>query len=185
MIYLAKNGDPKNVLRTAMKHTLILSLIFAAGLASAEDTTITLSGVHNCCKSCTTGITKAGTSVKDVTVTAEGGTVKVTAKSKAAAKKAVEAINAAGYYGTSDSEEKSASAGAAKAGKKLTSATVSGAHLCCGKCVKAMTEAVKSVAGVTESNIVAKESTFTVKGDFSESDLIAAMNKAGFTGEVK
>jgi hypothetical protein len=44
---------------------------------------------------------------------------------------------------------------------------------------------VKSVAGVTESNIVAKESTFTVKGDFSESDLIAAMNKAGFTGEVK
>ncbi|MEQ1750039.1 MAG: cation transporter [Prosthecobacter sp.] len=167
-----------------MKHTFILSLIFAAGLASAADTTVTLSGVHNCCKSCTNGITKAATSVKDVTVTAEGGTVKVTAKSKASAKKAVEAINAAGYFGTSDAEA-STTTSATKPAKKLTEATVSGAHLCCGKCVKAMTDAVKSVAGVTETNIVSKESTFTVKGDFTESDLLTAMNKAGFTGEVK
>jgi hypothetical protein len=48
-----------------------------------------------------------------------------------------------------------------------------------------MTDAVKSVAGVTETNIVSKESTFTVKGNFTEGDLLAAMNKAGFTGEVK
>lgn len=169
-----------------MKHTLLLSLIFAAGLAGAAETTVTLSGVHNCCKGCTNGITKAATSVKDVTVTADGGTVKVTAKSKASAKKAVEAINAAGYFGTSDAaDEKSASTSAAKPSKKLTEATVSGAHLCCGKCVTAMTDAVKSVPGVTESNIVSKASTFTVKGEFTESDLLAAMNKAGFTGEVK
>ncbi len=168
-----------------MKLTLILSLIFAAGLASAAETTVTLSGVHNCCKSCTNGITKAATSVKDVTVTAEGGTVKVTAKSKADAKKAVQALNAAGYFGTSDAEESATTSAATKPVKKLTEATVSGAHLCCGKCVKAMTEAVKSVAGVTETNIVSKESTFTVKGNFTEGDLLAAMNKAGFTGEVK
>ena len=79
-----------------MKFTLLLaSLVFAAGLASAE-TTITLSGVHNCCKGCTNGITKAAAGIKDVTVTAEGKTVTVTAKSKANAKKAVEAIMAAG-----------------------------------------------------------------------------------------
>ncbi len=168
-----------------MKLTLILSLIFVAGLADAADTTVTLKGVHNCCKGCTNGITKAATSVKDVTVTAEGSTVKVTAKSKANANKAVEALNAAGYFGTSDAEESGITSAATKPAKKLTEATVSGAHLCCGKCVKAMTDAVKSVAGVTETNIVSKESTFTVKGNFTEGDLLAAMNKAGFTGEVK
>ncbi len=169
-----------------MKHTLLISLIFAAGLAGAAETTVTLTGVHNCCKSCTNGITKAATTVKDVTVTADGGTVKVTAKSKASAKKAVEAIMTAGYFGTSDAaDEKSASSSSAKPSKKLTEATVTGAHLCCQKCANAMIEAVKSVPGITENTVASKASTFTVKGEFTESDLLAAMNKAGFTGEVK
>ena len=122
-----------------------------------------------------------------VTVTAEGKTVTVTAKSKFGAKKAVEAIMAAGYFGTSDaSEEKSASSlSTAKPAKKITEATVSGAHLCCQKCANAMIEAVKSVPGVTEHTIVSKASTFTIKGDFTEADLLNSMHKAGFTGIVK
>lgn len=167
-----------------MKFTLLLaSLVFAAGLASAE-TTVTLSGVHNCCKGCTNGITKAASSVKDVTVTAEGKTVTVTAKSKANAKKAVEAIMAAGYYGTSDSEEKSTATASSAPAKKLTEATVSGVHLCCGKCATAMTDAVKTVAGITENTIASKATSFTVKGEFTEAELVAAMNKAGFNGVV-
>lgn len=167
-----------------MKFTLLLaSLVFAAGLASAE-TTVTLSGVHNCCKGCTNGITKAASSVKDVTVTAEGKTVTVTAKSKANAKKAVEAIMAAGYYGTSDSEEKTSSSASSAPAKKLTEATVTGVHLCCGKCATAMTDAVKTVAGITENTIASKATSFTVKGEFSEAELVAAMNKAGFNGVV-
>jgi copper chaperone CopZ len=168
-----------------MKTTLLASLLLFTSMLSAE-TTITLSGVHNCCKSCTNGITKAGGSVEGVTVTAEGKTVKVTSKSKVSAKKAVEAIMAAGYYGTSDAaEEKTTSLSAAKPVKKLSEATVSGAHLCCQKCANAMIEAVKAVPGVTEHTIVSKASSFTVKGDFTEADLLASMNKAGFTGVVK
>jgi copper chaperone CopZ len=172
-----------------MKTPLILSLAFLSlvSLASAE-TTVTLSGVHNCCKGCANGITKAAADIKDVTVTPEGKTVTIVAKSKSSAKKAVEAIAAAGYFGTSDadaeSDSKSASSAPAKPGKKLTSATVTGAHLCCNKCVTAVTDAVKAVPGVTGSNIVAKEKTFTVQGDFTEAELIAALNKAGFTGTV-
>lgn len=169
-----------------MKNSLLLSLLLAtAGTLQAAETTLTLSGVHNCCKSCTNGITKAGTSVKDVTVTAEGKTVKVTAKSKADAKKAVEAIMAAGYYGTLEGGSEKPASTASKSAKKLTEATVTGAHLCCQKCANAMIEAVKSVPGVTENTVASKASTFTVKGEFTESDLLAAMNKAGFTGEVK
>lgn len=173
-------------MRGPMKHTLLASLlILAAGLAYAE-TTVTLEGVHNCCKSCTNGIVKAGTSVKDVTVTAEGETVTIVSKSKAGAKKTVEAINDAGYYGkSSETEAPATTSGLPKAEKKLTSATVTGAHLCCQKCVNAMTEAVKAVPGVTEYNIVNKEKTFTVKGEFTETDLLASMNKAGFHGTVK
>lgn len=166
-----------------MNNSLITSLVFLiVGLTHAE-TTVTLEGVHNCCKSCTNGIVKAAADLKDVTVTAEGETVTIVSKSKTNAKKAVEAILAAGYYGKSS--EESASAGSTpKTEKKLTSATVTGAHLCCQKCVNAMTEAVKSVPGVTEYNIVNKEKTFTVKGEFTESALLASMNKAGFHGTV-
>lgn len=170
-----------------MKNAILASLLFVlAGIAQAE-TTVTLDGVHNCCKSCTNGIVKAGTSVKDVTVTAEGETVTIVAKSKAGAKKAVEAINEAGYYGKSSEAESPAptSSGLPKAEKKLTSATVTGAHLCCQKCVNAMTEAVKAVPGVTEYDIQNKAKTFTVKGEFTETDLLASMNKAGFHGTVK
>ncbi len=167
-----------------MKFTLLLaSLLFAAGLASAE-TTVTLNGVHNCCKGCTNGITKAAAGIKDVTVTAEGKTVTVTAKSKANAKKAVEAIMAAGYFGTSDSDEKTTSSTSSAPAKKLTEATVTGVHLCCGKCATAMTDAVKTVSGITENTIASKATSFTVKGEFTEAELVAAMNKAGFNGVV-
>lgn len=166
-----------------MQNALIASLILlVAGISQAE-TTVTLEGVHNCCKSCTNGIVKAGTSVKDVTVTAEGKTVTVVAKTKMGAKKAIEAIMEAGYYGTPSEAAEATSA--AKAEKKLTEVTVTGAHLCCQKCVNAMTDAVKAVPGVTEYDIQNKAKTFTVKGEFTEADLIASMNKAGFHGSVK
>jgi len=167
-----------------MKNSLLASLfILVTGLAQAE-TTVTLEGVHNCCKSCTKGIVGAADGLKDVTITAEGKTVTITAKSKTNAKKAVEAMMDAGYYGKS-SEETSSTTSAPKADKKLKDATVTGVHLCCGKCVTAMTDAVKTVPGVTEYTIENKAKSFTVKGDFSENDLLTAMNKAGFNGSIK
>ncbi|MES2738024.1 MAG: cation transporter [Verrucomicrobiota bacterium] len=167
-----------------MKKVLLATALFLSVSLAQAETTVTLEGVHNCCKGCTNGIVKAASGLKDVTVTAEGETVTIVSKSKSNAKKAVEAIMEAGYYGKSSEAETPASSSLPKTEKKLTAATVTGAHLCCQKCVNAMTEAVKSVPGVTEYNIVNKEKTFTVKGEFSESDLVASMNKAGFHGTV-
>ncbi|TDU81348.1 heavy-metal-associated domain-containing protein [Prosthecobacter fusiformis] len=165
-----------------MKYTLIASLLFLASFAQAE-TTVTLEGVHNCCKGCTNGIVKSAAGIKDTTVTAEGKTVTITAKSQANAKKAVAAIMEAGYYGKPSDE--SAAPSASSSAKKLTDVTVTGAHLCCQKCVNAMTAAVKDVPGVTGYTIENKAKTFTVQGEFTESDLLASMNKAGFHGTVK
>jgi copper chaperone CopZ len=173
-----------NVSARTMKR-FIFSLLAVATLAHAE-TTVTMTGVHNCCKSCTNGIVKAGTSVgKDITVTAEGKTVTITTKKKTDAKKAVEAILAAGYYGSVEGEESTASKTASKPEAKIAKATVSGVHLCCTKCADAAIAAVKNVSGITSNDIVAKSESFTVEGDFTKAELTAALNAAGFAGEIK
>ena len=172
-----------------MKLLTLLSLLAVAATVRAE-TTLTMTGVHNCCKGCANGIIKAAASLKDVTVTPEGKKVTIVSKKKGDAKKAAEAIIGAGYFGTiegDESESKSASkpAATAKPEAKLTKATVSGVHLCCQKCANAATDAVKSVAGVTKYEIVSKAETFTVEGEFAKADLVAALNSAGFAGDIK
>lgn len=172
-----------------MKLITLLSLVALTASVRAE-TTLTMTGVHNCCKSCTNGIIKAAADLKDVTVTPEGKTVTIVSKKKGDAKKAAEAIIAAGYFGTIEGDEaasKSANkpAAAAKPEAKMTKATVSGVHLCCKKCEVAAADAVKTVAGITKSDIVAKATSFTVEGEFTKSELTAALNAAGFAGDIK
>jgi hypothetical protein len=166
-----------------MKQTLLILSTALFAISASAETTVTMTGVHNCCRSCKVGIEKAGASLKDVTITAEGKTVKIVAKQKSAAKKAVEAIIAAGYYGKVEGEESaSKSSAASKPQSKVTKATVSGVHLCCQKCADAAIDAVK---GVTKYDIASKATSFTVEGEFTKADLTAALNNAGFAGEIK
>lgn len=171
-----------------MKKIILLSLLALATSVRAE-TTLKMTGVHNCCKGCANGIIKAGDGFKDVTITPEGKTVTIVTKKKSDAKKVAEAIIEAGYFGTiegDESESKSASkTTSTKPEAKMAKATVSGVHLCCQKCATAATDAVKSVAGVTKYDIVSKAETFTVEGDFTKADLAAALNSAGFAGDIK
>jgi copper chaperone CopZ len=166
-----------------MKRTL-LTLVMAAGLSGAvfADASLTLNGVHNCCGGCEKGIVKAIESVKGATAAVDGETVTITAKNTPIAMKALDALLAAGYSGSGEGVEAPKTAASDRV---LKGAKVSGAHLCCGKCVKAVAQAVASVKGVTESNIESKASEFTVEGEFREGDLIAALNQAGFHGKVK
>jgi copper chaperone CopZ len=156
----------------------ITCLILAtSGIASAEST-IQLTGVHNCCGSCDKGIKKAIESVEGAKATTRKGDVTVTAKDEATAKRAVEALLEAGYYGEG-------AAAPAVADSKVKSATVSGVHLCCGKCVTAAEKAVKAVSGVTKHTAAKGVESFTVEGDFSTRELAAALNKQGLNGTIK
>ncbi|MDB6006308.1 MAG: putative metal-binding protein [Prosthecobacter sp.] len=173
-----------------MKLITLLSILALTASVRAE-TTLTMTGVHNCCGSCAKGITKAGSIGEGVTIDVpeKSSTVTITSKKKGDAMKAAEAIIAAGYFGKIEGGEPakttSKPATAAKPEAKMTKATVSGVHLCCKKCETAAANAVKTVPGITKSDIVAKATSFTVEGEFTKSELTAALNDAGFAGDIK
>jgi len=169
----------------------VAALVACLSFATAAETTVTLSGVHNCCNGCAKGITEAASKIKDVTVKPGGRNVMITTKSKSAIKKAVEAILSAGYFGTMSGEDAekppggSASTALAAKPKMTKSATVSGLHLCCQKCANAVNEAAKSVTGVTETDAASKAEKITVKGDFDQNALELALQGAGFNGKIR
>lgn len=65
--------------------------------------------------------------------------------------------------------------------------TVSGVHLCCGACVKAVGAALKDVAGVTNAACDSDAGTvkFTAADEKSAAAGISALAKAGFGGTAK
>ncbi len=166
-----------------MKALLALSLTLALS-STLRAETLTIQGVHNCCKSCEKGIAKALAAIPGATLTSSTKTsATVDVKNKSDGKKVIAALMEGGYYGTIEGTASPTKAEADD--KKMTSATVTGVHLCCQKCATAAADAVKSVPGVTEQTIASKADSFEVKGEFSKQDLLAALNKAGFNGKVK
>ena len=164
---------------TAMKTPLLASLLtLAVSFPAFADSSVVLSDVHNCCKKCDNGITDAVSKVQGATATVDKSKVTITAKDEATVKQAVESLLKSGYFGEGAQAP-------AVADTKVKSATVSGLHLCCGKCVTAADKAVKSVAGVAAHNAEKGSATFTVEGDFSTKALNDALHKAGFHGAIK
>src|SRR5438876_9404786 len=153
-----------------MKLTL-LSLIPAFALTfsvQAADSTAKISNVHLCCKSCVTAVEKAIAKVDGATATVDKdeGTVTLSGPDTATVQKAADALVAAGYFGTSsDSKIKIKEATGAKA-TKVQTLQVKGVHLCCGKCVSTVDEAMKSVSGVKSHTAEKGKKSFEVTGDF-------------------
>ena len=161
-------------------------LVALALSAKAADTTVKLSNVHLCCDGCVKGIDKAVAKVTGAAAKSDkdAGTVAITAPDTATAQKAVDAIVAAGYFGKSgDDGIKVKPKSGAKKGK-VQSLTVSGVHLCCGKCVTAATDALSKVSGVKGNTAAKGAESFTVTGDFNPKEVITALNKAGFAGKA-
>lgn len=159
----------------------VVSVLTSAVFA---EETVTLSNVHNCCKKCTDGLNKAIGDAPGVTAKIDKSSVALTAASTAEIQKAVDAIIAAGYTGTSDSPRVKADAGTAP-DKSVDELTISGVHLCCPKCVTAVDKAVKAVSGVKSDTATKGSDIFKVEGNFNAKELMAALAKAGFTGTAK
>lgn len=163
-----------------------LALVSICSLSAAEFSS-SISGVHLCCDKCVKGVETAVATVTGVTANVDknAGTVTLKAEKKGSVQQAADALVKAGYFGTSsDSSIKLAAKTGAK-GKKVQSAKVSGVHLCCDKCTKAVDAAVKSVAGVTSHDAKKGAESFTVTGDFNDKDLATALHKAGLTGKLQ
>lgn len=164
-----------------MKFALITLVLFSfAALASAEES-VTLTDVHNCCKSCTKGLEKAVATVPGVTAKIDKSTVTLSGASDADLQKAVDAIVAAGYIGTSSDKDVKVTAPTAP-DEMVSSLTITGTHLCCGKCVKAVEAALKEVPGVKSDTAKKGAESFQVEGNFNAKAVMEALEKAGFSG---
>jgi periplasmic mercuric ion binding protein len=164
--------------------TLVATLALAA-FAQAEST-VKLTGVHLCCKSCVKGVDKAVGTVSGATAVsdADASTVTLTAADDATAQKAVDALTAAGYFGKSENSAIKVSDATGAKDAKVSSLTVSDVHLCCPKCVKAVNAAIGTVPGVTSNTAEKNAKSFEVKGDFKPTDVFQALQKAGLTGKA-
>jgi copper chaperone CopZ len=167
-----------------------LSMVAALGLAfssQADDVTAKITNVHLCCGKCVTGVEKAVGTVDGAKAEADkdAGTVTITAPDKATAQKAADALIKAGYFGKCSDDTVKIHARTGAKGEKVKSMTVSGVHLCCDKCVKGVNEALKDVSGVSGNTAAKGAKSFEVTGDFTDKDVMDALQKAGLTGKVE
>ena len=166
-----------------MKFHLYLLTSFALTVCAFAEEKVTISGVHNCCKKCADGITKAVTSVPGVTAEVDKTTVSLTASSAAELQKAADALIEAGYTGESSNPAVKLAPPLAP-DEKVSELTISGTHLCCDKCVKGAEKAIQATAGVTGHDAVKGAKSFKVQGEFNAKELTAALNKAGYAGKA-
>jgi copper chaperone CopZ len=169
--------------------TMVISLVAALALpaaALAAEVSAEITDVHLCCKGCVNGVEKAIADVAGAkaAVDADAGKVTLTGPDAATVQKAADALVAGGYFGKSSDGHVKLKAVTGAKGQKVQSLQIEGVHLCCGKCVKAVDQAVKSVPGVTTQNATKGAKTFEVSGDFNDKDVFAALQKEGFSGKV-
>ena len=169
--------------------TILLSFVLALTLAfsaSAADVSMKLTDVHLCCQGCVKGVQKATGNISGVTADADmdSDSISLSGPDTATVQKAVDALTAAGYYGKSSNPDIKVNGDTGAKDEKVKSLKVEGVHVCCGKCVKSIGEALSAVPGVTGNTATKGAKSFTISGDFNEKDAMAALQKAGLTGHV-
>ena len=168
--------------------SLLFGLVAALALvpvARGEDVTVKLSKVHMCCHKCVDGAQKTVALVDGASAVADSteGTVVITAHDAATAQKALDALVKAGFYGECKDAGYKVKAETGAKGEKMQTLTVSGVHLCCPSCVKAVNKILADVPGVTGNTAAKGVDSFKVTGDFKDSDVFTALQKGGLTGK--
>ena len=173
-----------------MKTSFVTLALLGAALAGfatqADEVTTKISKVHLCCKSCVTGVETAIGKVSGVAVTVDqdAGTVSLSGPDAKTVQKAANALTDAGYFGKSSDKQIKIRGKSGAKGVKVQSLKVEGVHLCCGKCVKTVDEALKAVPGVTGHTAEKNAKSFEVNGDFNDKEIFGALHKAGFSGTI-
>jgi copper chaperone CopZ len=170
--------------------SIYTSIVLALGLtfsADAADVSVTITDIHLCCQSCVKGVAKATADVSGLTAKADqdADTVILTGPDMATVQKGADALVAAGYFGKSSDAAVKINADTGAKNQKVQSIKIEGLHLCCGKCVKTVNEALGTVPGVTGNTAAKGVKTFEVTGDFNDKAVFDALQKAGLTGQEK
>jgi len=173
-------------MKVASLFALAAALFLGSSTARAE-TKVELKGTHLCCGQCVAAVGGILKKIDGVTGKCDqkAGTVAITAKDDEAAQKALDALAAGGFHGTTDNDKLKQKDDSGVTKGKVKTLTVTGVHDCCGQCNNAIKKAVKGVDGVKGDTAKAKSTTFEVTGDFEAEDVIKALNAAGFHVKVK
>lgn len=165
----------------------IVSLALGSGTAAAADTKVELKGTHLCCGQCVAAVGGIIKGVEGATAACDQktGNISITAKDDATAQKALDALAAGGFHGTTDNKDLKIKDDSGVTKGKVKSLTLVGVHNCCGACNKAIVAAVGKVGGVTGNTAKAKTDTFEVTGEFDAEELVRALNAAGYHVKVK
>ena len=155
-----------------------------AWYAQAADVSAKITDIHICCQGCVKGAEKAVSKVPGATVAVDqdAETVTLTGPDTATVQKAADELVVAGYFGKSDNDSIKINADTGAKNAKVQSLKIKGVHLCCGKCVKAVNEALSAVPGVQANTAAKGAKSFEVTGDFNDKDVFDALQKAGLTG---
>jgi mercuric ion binding protein len=162
-------------------------LAVTAGTAFGADTVVEVKGTHLCCPQCVRAVDNIVKKVDGVTAKCDqkGGKITVTAKDDATAQKALDALAAGGFHGTTDSKDLKMKDDSGATKGKVKSLTLEGVHNCCGACNKSIVAAVGKVSGVTGNTAKPRSESFEVTGDFDAEELVKALNAAGYHVKVK
>jgi copper chaperone CopZ len=172
-----------------MKRSMLMSLglVLALTVTARADTKVEVKGTHLCCGNCVKAVGEILGKLDGVKgeCNQKAGTITITAKDDAAAKKAIEALAAGGFHGDTGNKDLAFKDDSGATKGKVKTLTVTGVHNCCGMCNTAIKAAVKKVDGVTGDTCKAKADTFEVTGDFDAAELVKALNAAGYHVKVK
>ena len=171
-----------------MKSFLALALGFAVSLpALAADVTVELKKTHLCCGQCVKAVGEILKKVDGVTGKCDqkAGTVAITAKDEATAQKALDALAAGGFHGTTGNKDLDIKDDSGVTKGSVKTLALEGVHNCCGQCNKAIVAALGKVEGVTGNTAKVKSDSFEVTGNFDAEAVVKALNAAGYHVKVK
>ena len=156
-------------------------------MSKQSEIKVKVTGVHLCCQGCVDAVDAAVKNVAGVISRCdmEKKTVSLTASDGAAAQKALDAIAAAGFHGSTDNARLAMQAASSIPRGRVKRLRVSGIHNCCDLCCEAIKEAIATVDGVTGDTAKPRATAFEVTGDFHAAALVKALNAAGFSAQVR
>ena len=163
------------------------ALVLTSSAAFGADTKVELKGTHLCCPQCVRAVGDILKKVDGATAKCDQktGAISITAKDDATAQKALDALSAGGFHGTTDSKDLKIKDDSGATKGKVKSLTLEGVHNCCGSCNRAIVAALGKVAGVTGNTAKVKSDTFEVTGEFDAEEVVKALNAAGYHVKVK
>jgi mercuric ion binding protein len=172
---------------TAIRLFSAALVLCASALAASAETKVELKGTHLCCGQCVTAVGNILKKVEGCTGKCDqkAGTVSITAKDDATAQKAVDALAAGGFHGTTNSDTVKVKDDSGATKGKVKTLTLEGIHNCCGQCNRAIVAALGKVSGVTGNTAKVKAESFEVTGEFDAEEVVKAMNAAGYHCKVK